>query len=176
MDSSSNGRTLDGETRHLLRQAIDARRRELTPYIGNDDELTRRHRVRDSRKGGVETLTVRQLQVVELWAEGLGDKEIAKRLGITKSSAHTFARNILPKLGASTRAQAVAMVLGVKSSDVALVAALQARIVEVKQGEQPATAASGPPVGGFRIPAAGRDGLSDAAGPLTSALRGVRHA
>lgn len=57
----------------------------------------------------VETISVRELEVLKHVAEGLSNKEIASELAI---SAHTVARhvtNIMRKLEAANRAQAATM-------------------------------------------------------------------
>ena len=56
----------------------------------------------------VEALTARELQVLRMLAEGLANKEIAGRLGISENTAKFHVAQILGKLGAATRAQAVA--------------------------------------------------------------------
>jgi PAS domain S-box-containing protein len=57
------------------------------------------------------TLSDREREIVLLAAEGLADKEIAKRLGITAGTVRTYWERLRPKLGASNRAQAAAMLL-----------------------------------------------------------------
>ncbi len=56
-------------------------------------------------------LSEREREIVLLAAEGLADKEIAKRLGITAGTVRTYWERLRPKLGASNRAQAAAMLL-----------------------------------------------------------------
>ena len=53
-------------------------------------------------------LTERERQVVQLLAEGLSNKLIADRLGISDHTAKFHVNAILGKLGAQTRAEAVA--------------------------------------------------------------------
>jgi len=59
-----------------------------------------------------EPLTARESQVLELLAEGLPNKTIASRLGISDQTAKFHVASILGKLNAGTRAEAVA--IGVK--------------------------------------------------------------
>jgi two-component system, NarL family, nitrate/nitrite response regulator NarL len=54
-----------------------------------------------------EALTARELEVLELLAEGLSNKLIAARLGISDHTAKFHVNAILEKLGADTRTEAV---------------------------------------------------------------------
>jgi len=54
-----------------------------------------------------ETLTPRERQVLEMMAEGLGNKEIAWRLQISEHTVKFHVSSILGKLGASSRTEAV---------------------------------------------------------------------
>jgi NarL family two-component system response regulator YdfI len=67
--------------------------------------------VRGERNEGsaemIEDLTAREIQVLRLLAEGLGNKEIAARLGISDHTAKFHISSILAKLGASSRTEAV---------------------------------------------------------------------
>lgn len=63
---------------------------------------------RATREGFIETLTARELQVLRTLAEGLANKEIAARLGISEHTAKFHVTQILAKLGVGSRAQAVA--------------------------------------------------------------------
>jgi two-component system, NarL family, nitrate/nitrite response regulator NarL len=56
----------------------------------------------------VEPLTARELEVVQLLAEGLTNRRIGERLGISEHTAKFHVNSILGKLGASTRSEAVA--------------------------------------------------------------------
>jgi DNA-binding CsgD family transcriptional regulator len=58
-------------------------------------------------------LTPREVDVAKLLAEGLSNKLIANRLGISEHTAKFHVNAILGKLGAQTRAEAVAV--GVRS-------------------------------------------------------------
>jgi len=55
----------------------------------------------------IEPLTARELQVAQLLAGGLTNKEIAQRLGITEHTVKFHLNGILRKLGVSTRTEAV---------------------------------------------------------------------
>jgi DNA-binding CsgD family transcriptional regulator len=53
-------------------------------------------------------LSSREHQVLELVADGLSNKLIAERLGLSEHTAKFHVRSLLDKLGADTRADAVA--------------------------------------------------------------------
>lgn len=59
------------------------------------------------RKGSIGELTDRERQVVALLAEGLSNKLIADRLGISDHTAKFHVNGVMAKLGASTRTEAV---------------------------------------------------------------------
>ena len=56
-------------------------------------------------------LTPREVQVVELVAQGLRNKEIAVTLGITEETAKVHVKNILAKLAVNDRAAVIAIAL-----------------------------------------------------------------
>lgn len=58
-----------------------------------------------------EDLTAREREVVHLLAEGLSNKEVAKRLGISEHTAKFHIGRILDKLDADTRTEAVVRAL-----------------------------------------------------------------
>ena len=62
---------------------------------------------RSSAGAPSDTLTARELEVLELVAEGLSNKLIAARLGISDHTAKFHVNAILSKLGADTRTEAV---------------------------------------------------------------------
>lgn len=53
------------------------------------------------------SLTIREMEVLKLMAEGLRNKEIARALAIGEQTAQTHVKSILAKLGVSDRTQAV---------------------------------------------------------------------
>ena len=54
-----------------------------------------------------EELTGREIEVLRLLAEGLGNKEVASRLGISDHTVKFHISSILAKLGAGRRTEAV---------------------------------------------------------------------
>jgi DNA-binding NarL/FixJ family response regulator len=77
------------------------------------DELLARLRRLIRRAGRAEsaptTLTRRELEVLQLLADGLDQAEIAERLVISPKTVGTHIERILAKLGAHSRAEAVAL-------------------------------------------------------------------
>jgi NarL family two-component system response regulator YdfI len=59
-----------------------------------------------------EALTVREIEVLRLLAEGLGNKEIASRLGVSEHTVKFHVASIMGKLGAASRTEAV--MLGIR--------------------------------------------------------------
>ena len=59
----------------------------------------------------VSQLTPREREILQMIADGLTDREIARRLMLSPATARTHARNLIGKLGAHTRAQAVAIAI-----------------------------------------------------------------
>ena len=57
---------------------------------------------------GADALTARQRQVLAGFARGRQTKEIARELGVTEATVKTHLARACEKLGAQTRAQAVA--------------------------------------------------------------------
>lgn len=58
-----------------------------------------------------ETLTLREREVLSLMIKGLGNAEIAEALTISLSTAKSHVSSVLAKLGASSRIEAIVMVL-----------------------------------------------------------------
>lgn len=70
------------------------------------------------REGGVEFLTDREREVLNLVAMGMGSTWIASALGVSSSTVETHVRHCLHKLGARNRAHAIA--LGVRRGEIRL--------------------------------------------------------
>jgi DNA-binding NarL/FixJ family response regulator len=58
---------------------------------------------------GLDDLTPREIEVLRMLAEGLGNREMAFRLGISDHTVKFHVSSILDKLGAATRTEAVTM-------------------------------------------------------------------
>jgi len=59
-----------------------------------------------------ESLTGRELEVLQLMARGLTNRQIGRRLGISEHTVKFHAGGVLGKLGARSRAEAVARASG----------------------------------------------------------------
>jgi DNA-binding NarL/FixJ family response regulator len=57
----------------------------------------------------LDNLTPREIEVLRMLAEGLGNREMAARLGISDHTVKFHISSILDKLGAATRTEAVTM-------------------------------------------------------------------
>lgn len=57
------------------------------------------------------TLTPREVQVIELIAQGMRNKEVGAALGISEETAHVHVRNILTKLKVNDRSAAITVAL-----------------------------------------------------------------
>ena len=119
-DATWTSRALRAEVRAILAReasreeihsAIHAARNGmvlLDPEIAKD-LLTGSRRVMEPIRETVEELTPREIEVLRMMAEGLGNKEIAARLGISDHTVKFHISSILAKLGASTRTEAVTL-------------------------------------------------------------------
>ena len=65
------------------------------------------HFVRDQRKLSALGITPRELEVLELIAQGLSNKEIAERVFVSENTVKTHLSRVFDKLGARRRTQAV---------------------------------------------------------------------
>jgi DNA-binding NarL/FixJ family response regulator len=65
------------------------------------------HSQSDETDEPLESLTAREIEVLQLLAEGLPNREIAQRLSISEHTIKFHIRSILGKLGAATRTEAV---------------------------------------------------------------------
>ncbi|WP_144028472.1 helix-turn-helix transcriptional regulator [Paenibacillus ferrarius] len=61
----------------------------------------------------VETLTTREMEMLYAFADGLSNKEIAYRFGLTEGTVKSYVFNLYGKLGAKRRAQAIARARGI---------------------------------------------------------------
>lgn len=67
---------------------------------------------RAARQLGGRTPSARECEILRLLASGATDPQIASMLGLSPATVQTHVRNAKAKLGARTRAQAVAMAIG----------------------------------------------------------------
>ena len=65
--------------------------------------------VRDERRVEALGLTPRELEILELIAQGLSNREIAERVHISENTVKTHSSRVFDKLGARRRTQAVQM-------------------------------------------------------------------
>jgi two-component system capsular synthesis response regulator RcsB len=63
-------------------------------------------------------LSTREQQLIDLWVEGLGDREVADRLGLSYGTVRTYGKTVRQKLGVGTRAQVVLKALSLGLSQV----------------------------------------------------------
>lgn len=63
--------------------------------------------VRDARQVAALGLTPREVEVLELMAEGLSNREIADRVHVSENTVKTHSSRVFDKLGARRRTQAV---------------------------------------------------------------------
>jgi DNA-binding NarL/FixJ family response regulator len=63
-------------------------------------------------------LTSREQELVDLWVQGLGDREVADRLGVSYATVRSYGKTVRRKLGVASRAQVVLKVLNLGVSRV----------------------------------------------------------
>lgn len=103
MDAGANAVVgKDSPLRTLVTRVEDAAA-DPTSFSAADLSAALRRRMRDPGP----LLTPRELEVLELLAEGYSVAQLARRLAISQSTAKTHAARIYQKLGAANRAQAV---------------------------------------------------------------------
>ena len=112
LEAGAKGYLLKGASKNDLFRAIRAASQGeslLEPAVAS--KLVERF-TQLSRKGPADDkLSERELEVLNLMAKGYRNKEIARDLFITEKTAKAHVSNILAKLGASDRTEAVTMAL-----------------------------------------------------------------
>ncbi|MBV8216844.1 MAG: helix-turn-helix transcriptional regulator [Solirubrobacterales bacterium] len=91
---------------HELRSAVEWMSGRLGQLAGTDGDVTALRIATDS--GLADTLTARELEVLRLLARGQTNLEIARTLVVREGTIKYHVKNILRKLGATSRADAVA--------------------------------------------------------------------
>ena len=81
----------------------------LDPELARELVTRNRDHTSESTFETVEELTPREIEVLRMMAEGLGNKEIAARLGISDHTVKFHISSILAKVGASSRTEAVTL-------------------------------------------------------------------
>ncbi len=93
-----------------LSAAVEAVAENLVVLTRNQAKrLFNYDRRKQQEDSGGEALTPRESEVLRMLADGLGNKQIAKNLGISDHTAKFHVAQILSKLGAGSRAEAVAI-------------------------------------------------------------------
>lgn len=72
----------------------------------------------ESWRHAVPPLTARERDLIDLWVQGLGDREAAERLGVSYATIRSYGRTLRQKLGVGSRAQVVLKVLALGLSRV----------------------------------------------------------
>ena len=100
----------DAARDQLVRARSEAREMGAGPLIAVLDALARRGRLDapGAARGG-DGLTDREVEVLELVAQGLTNRQIGERLFISGKTVSVHVSNLLAKLGVSGRAEAVAV-------------------------------------------------------------------
>ena len=80
--------------------------------------LEARHARIEPWRDGAPPLTAREQDLIDLWVEGLGDRDAADRLGVSYSTVRSYGRSLRQKLGVGSRAQAVLKVISLGISRV----------------------------------------------------------
>ncbi|MGH3712807.1 MAG: response regulator [Micromonosporaceae bacterium] len=104
VDAGATGYLLKDTPREQLFEAVRATARgqaTLSPTVAT-------RLVARSRQGRAETLTTREIGVLEAVAEGLSNKDISQRLHISQATVKTHLLHIFGKLGVADRTAAVA--------------------------------------------------------------------
>jgi DNA-binding NarL/FixJ family response regulator len=82
--------------------------RKVERALGVSEPGADTHLGRTAPSGTTSALTARERQILSLLAEGMTNKRIAGRLGLSPKTVRNYVSLILGKLGASTRTEAVA--------------------------------------------------------------------
>lgn len=98
--------TLAAALRASARGLVSIARTDLGSLLRQDE------RIEPARHAPAETLTPRELEVLQWMARGLTNRQIARRLEISEHTVKFHAGAVLGKLNARSRAEAVARAIG----------------------------------------------------------------
>jgi len=108
LDSNSPAMRDLGVARRLIEAAQSNARQSDAPYYGASFDGDAPHRASPQADlPPMPPLTLREEQVVRLMAAGLRNKEVAARLGVSERTATFHVGNVLSKLGADGRMEAI---------------------------------------------------------------------
>lgn len=107
LPSGTDMGTLTAALTGAARGLISIPRRDLPALLPSSEE-----RVEPALKAPVESLTSRELEVLQRMARGLTNRQIARQLQISEHTVKFHAAAILAKLNARSRAEAVARSIG----------------------------------------------------------------
>ncbi len=102
MDAGAGGYILKEAPAQELREAIRV-------VLSGSSYLPRVMQEQLATRGETLPLTAQEMQLLELIAQGLSNKEIAPRMSLTAGTIRIYVSNLLAKLGASNRAEAAAL-------------------------------------------------------------------
>lgn len=112
IEAGAKGYLLKGATRDEVFSAVRAAKRGeslLQPVVAS--RLVERYTQLAKRTPDDEGLSEREMEVLRLMAEGARNKEIASKLCVTEKTAKAHVSNILQKLDADDRTEAVTLAL-----------------------------------------------------------------
>ena len=76
-----------------------------------DSTLSRRRRGEATPHERAERLTAREVEILQLTADGLGPDAISDRLGISRHTLRTHVQNALTKLGVHSKLEAITVAI-----------------------------------------------------------------
>jgi DNA-binding NarL/FixJ family response regulator len=101
-----------GATTYLLKDTLsDDLVRVIRQVHAGEHPVSPDVAARLAERAGNPTLTPREIQVIELVAQGMRNKEVAAALAISEETAHVHVRNILAKLKVKDRSAAITVAL-----------------------------------------------------------------
>ncbi len=100
----------DDDVRRVVLAIKEASASGMTPSVRVAQERARAHRAPE-RRLAAQFLTPRERQVLACLAEGQSTERLAREMGISYSTARTHIQNVLSKLGAHSKLEAVALAI-----------------------------------------------------------------